>query len=400
MGAEFPETKQDWLTNKEQQGSTPNRVYRHLGCNWSRDEEGNLRIECIVPSRSSIIIPNPMSRTDAFRLGGYLYDPLRLHPSARLSADVLRRWFGKSEGGNKRKAWQKKWPLTDSTWSMVSKLMDNAYLDGYGSCQHNQIGSPRFIVAFCDASNEGWGLLLYAVEEEYDPSSDVFPPKEKLIEAHAGEWDDKKVNYHVNRKEAITLHRTMKAITEWLPRFMLDVRQRLQVSIYCDNSSAVAWANKGSVSMRSYDKVALQRLSESMSDMRRDCQLQFSVTLNVKYIQGLKNTIADRLSRSDIRSHMLPPLKSNTRKTPTPKEPDETVVMIATPSGELGLVDTVGLPHRGVWSSHMMDPMYVPMRTDNDLDEPLDVLVASPLEGAAATSDYESLIKPFSKKKK
>ncbi|KAF4647680.1 hypothetical protein FOL47_004296, partial [Perkinsus chesapeaki] len=232
--------------------------------------------------------------------------------------------------------------------------------DGYGSCIHHQIGPVRSITAYCDASNTGWGYLIYAEEMNHSVDQKDFPSREHLLEAHAGEWDDKHQNYHVNRKEAITLHRTLKAVLDWLPRFTIDERQHITVKVYNGNSSAVSWASSGMVNMKSYDKIALQRLSEAMKDIRDMSQKEYGIPIDVDYIPGLRNSMADELSRVPIRADSLPPLQESEglkeKRKSKVKKSQRVVVLVASPSGSLSIVDDISSSHRGALNFKCPDP--------------------------------------------
>ncbi|KAF4666525.1 hypothetical protein FOL46_003047 [Perkinsus olseni] len=219
VGSEFPSTKQDWLRPLEGKTDIPdNSGYRHLGCIWSRarGEDGGLRLECVAPSPEEIKIANQVTRRRLFRAAGMLHDPLRLHPMTRFIADRVRRWGGSSEGGNTPEAWNHEWVIDHNTQMNLNQMLELAFKDGYGSCHHTPIDDADKIIGYCDASETGWGLLLYASstqktrpEEKTDRSYDRVA-LERLINAIHDVKDLVKEEYDIDirTKHIKGLHNT------------------------------------------------------------------------------------------------------------------------------------------------------------------------------------------------
>ncbi|KAF4706664.1 hypothetical protein FOZ63_019688 [Perkinsus olseni] len=356
VGSEFPPTKQDWL--RPFGGNTDKSGYRHLGSIWSRTEgeDGGLRLECVAPSSEEIKVTNQVTRRGLFRTAGMLHDPMRLHPMTRFIADRIRRWGGSSEGGNTPEAWNHKWAIDPKTQAHLTQMIELAFKDGYGSCYHTPINNTDKIIGYCDASETGWGLLLYA-------SSTQKAQKEKtalfgdsnMLEAHCGEWDDKSKKYHINRREAITLQRTICKIADWLKIFLPG--RIKEVTIYCDNSTAVSWSTTKSMVgvSRSYDRVALERLINAIHDVKDLVKDEYGIDIVIEHIKGLHNTFADELSRASSSALPLQKLskgldnhKSRARLCKGNKRNKGAIVLAMIDSGECTIINDKGSSHRGV----------------------------------------------------
>ncbi|KAF4651241.1 hypothetical protein FOL47_000526 [Perkinsus chesapeaki] len=310
IGACFPEDKTDWVDSNK-------GVFRHLGCLWSRGTLGELYIQCPPAEEDSLTLDSPFSRRRIFQIAGARYDGIRLHPVARLVADKLRRWAGTSPYGNSRKGWDHKWTLPDRSLDSLRSLIAQGESDNFGHCQHTGVPPHhRHIFGFCDASDEGWGFLAYTgvlVPRTFPPDLSESNPAFHLLEACAGEWSPSNGSskWHINRKEAHALFRCLECIYEWLNRF-LDATSRFDsITVFCDNTSALSWALKTGPAARTYDRVALERLTGSLAELREAISQKFGVVVELRHISGLHNYLADQLSRHPSLGIPLPSLGSD-----------------------------------------------------------------------------------------
>ncbi|KAF4647924.1 hypothetical protein FOL47_003954, partial [Perkinsus chesapeaki] len=168
VGDSFPEEKREEITKE----GTP---CRHLGVLWSKDPNDRLVLSCVPIEQSASFAPEIVSRRDIFSLAGHRYDPLKLHPIARLVADRMRRWAGRSEGGNSRSAWNRRWELTAKQMGTLQCLLSLADQDMNGACEHRNF-PPDFssIVAYSDACVSGFGFSICITNAEYsvdDPAT-------------------------------------------------------------------------------------------------------------------------------------------------------------------------------------------------------------------------------------
>ncbi|KAF4646534.1 hypothetical protein FOL47_006035, partial [Perkinsus chesapeaki] len=102
-----------------------------------------------------------VSRRLAFSYAGRYYDPLRCHPMVRLGGDYLRHWFGKSPGGNRRKAWDKQWLLNQQ-----------------------QALAVNFALAFIS-----YGFVIHSIGDDETLWPELHDPSQVLLEACAGSFE-------------------------------------------------------------------------------------------------------------------------------------------------------------------------------------------------------------------
>ncbi|KAF4653544.1 hypothetical protein FOZ61_008912 [Perkinsus olseni] len=305
LGANFPREKTDWV---EPSGD----AVRHLGCLWSRSEDGGLCIQCLPPDEDRSSVSSPVSRRRIFQIAGALYDGVRLHPITRYVADKLRRWGGRSPYGNTRKGWDSQWAISDSCRENLNKLIAAGQSDDFGNCRHSSVPTHhRYILGFCDASESGWAFLVYtgsAIPKGSAPDLSASNPAFHLLEAHAGEWSDSNASskWHINRKEAHTLSRCLQCVYDWLGRF-LDPRDRFDTAVFCDNISALSWALETSKPSRSYDRTALERLSRSLNDLREQISRDYRLPIDLRpECQGLVERTIGEIKKICRLSHRLP----------------------------------------------------------------------------------------------
>ncbi|KAF4742091.1 hypothetical protein FOZ63_028838, partial [Perkinsus olseni] len=363
-GSEFPNTKCDDLRDL----SSP---ARHLGALWRVDRDSHLLIQCVKPE--PIVLSEPVaSRRLAFAHAGRYFDGLRCHADVRLISDYLRHVFGQSPGGSRKAAWDKRWRLSPSQFSSYKSLIRQMEESSLGRCTHTAIPADHeTLLVHCDASTSGYGYLLHSVGESSPEScADLTTPSKVLLQAVAGSFAFRpsEHRWHINRKEAVVLHRALSALERWLSLFSPHSRQVKKAVVYCDNKSAVSWATQLIVGTKSYDRIALQRLVDSISTIVSHIREVYDVELTFQYIEGSRNSEADRLSRL---SSTLPSLnigKTGGRdaldpvleKTTKPSCPAHVNMMMVTSCAQD--VFTVG-PH--LWSSHRcLHPIDVAEATD------------------------------------
>ncbi|KAF4707878.1 hypothetical protein FOZ62_013113, partial [Perkinsus olseni] len=202
------------------------------------------------------------------------------------------------------------------TREALAHTLDTAYADNLGKCSHRPIGTVRSIIAACDSSDLGWGFVIYGLSSVATPapSLEIVRTTGEVLQTYAGEWDARSMRFHINRKEALTLQKTMQTIFSWL-QIMLEASSVERILLYCDNSSAVSWAQQPPQKMRSYDHLALQRIGDAMADLKETIRVTYNVTPEIKHVSGINNALADQLSRSHKDFLNLSPLTEGAQHT-------------------------------------------------------------------------------------
>ncbi|KAF4735271.1 hypothetical protein FOZ63_016815 [Perkinsus olseni] len=293
IGGNFPREKVDHLSP-----STEN--VRHLGVNWRMDHQRGLIISCIPPQKATEEYVSDITRRRAFAIAGSYFDPLQLHPYARLGADWLRHWAGQSPGGMKKSGWDRRWTLSPSTKVEYLKTIEFMNSDNLGNCSHGTIDpKATHLVVHCDASNSGYGFTIHAMGSQ--PVSWKKPNDGTILQKVSGSFNLKKRSdsWHINRKELYSLATAVREAHNWINKFHpCDIPIKGLV-VFTDNTTAANWATEENVNVasRSYDRIAIERLQSQLVDMRDDLKHRFGIPLQVLYIKGTENELADELSR-------------------------------------------------------------------------------------------------------
>lgn len=98
---------------------------RHIGVLWSKGADDKLVLACVPIEEESRFASEIVSRRGLCSLAGHRLDPLRVRTIARVVADRVRRWAGRSEGGNSRAAWNRQRQLSPKQMGIFKILSCN-----------------------------------------------------------------------------------------------------------------------------------------------------------------------------------------------------------------------------------------------------------------------------------
>jgi hypothetical protein len=131
---------------------------------------------------------------------------------------------------------------------------------------------PISLMLETDASKKGWGGRIWIQNQGY-------------VDQAAGMWTAQEQTTHINVLELQAAWFTLQALV--IPR--LPQLQIAHIQCQMDNSSAVAYLNRmGGTHSRSLNNLSKKMWNWAMSH---------SIHLSAVHIAGVKNTVADRLSR-------------------------------------------------------------------------------------------------------
>ena len=226
-----------------------------------------------------------LTKKQFFGLGGTLsYDLSKQHVEARVLGDCLRSLIGREFS---HRSW-----TTPLDLSLLSPRGAEALgilsswaaelLDGITDCQHAVAipapEGPSEIRVYVDASMTGGAFVILCGAT--------------VLWQDAWKWASVQSRWHINRQEGFALLAACQVLSDVLS---VSAPPGLQVSFFCDNRSAVSWANASNDLCGKQARRALLRLADALGEELR--VIRRYARVEVVHLPGVDNVAADRLSR-------------------------------------------------------------------------------------------------------